>query len=227
MNMSAGQLEPVEQPARPGTRSTSWLWMGLVLLVLVAGACWYISAAFSGKGAPALAVDRRSVEQRDGLYFKAGETVPFSGLMYDYYPDGQAKLRTPVVGGRLSGEAMGWYTNGAVELLEFFENGLPHGPRLCWHPNGQLKSEGQLVQGRQEGVYRQWDEFGALRAEAAFQDGKPHGLSRAWNADGSLKAEAFLENGEVRSRHIYPDNTRQDLHALASEESRWKREQSK
>lgn len=227
MNTSDGQLESAEQPAHPGTRSIPWFWLGLALLVGVAGVWWYLSGAFSKKDAPSVAVDRRSLEQRDGLYFKAGETVPFSGLMYDYYPDGQAKLRTPVVGGRLSGEAMGWYTNGAVELLEFFENGLPHGPRLCWHANGQLKSEGQLVQGRQEGVYRQWDEQGTLRAEAAFQAGKPHGLSRAWNADGSLKAEAFLENGEVRSRHIYPENSRQDLQALASEESRWKREQSK
>ena len=153
-------------------------------------------------------VERSQLEVREELFFLPGTSHPFTGMITDSLPDGTVRLRSTVVGGRLHGESLGWFTNGVLELQEEFQQGAAHGLRTTWYPNGQMRSQGRLVAGKQDGMYHQWNEQGVLTTEASFEAGQPHGLSRAWHPDGSLKAEVRMNQGQVQERHVYPPGTR-------------------
>lgn len=160
-------------------------------------------------------VARSGLQNRDGIFYRGDSSTAFTGWLTDHAPDGSVRLRTAVVDGRLHGVSEGWTTNRTLELREYFQHGLPHGPRITWHPNGQKRSAGQMALGRQQGSYHQWTDAGALAAEAEFKDGKPHGISRAWHPSGCLKAEALMNNGEVVTRHFYPDGAQREPTLLA------------
>lgn len=198
----------------------TWALGGLLVASVAVAAFVHASVreleqAKAGEPAPA-SVARFRLEQRLGRFYRPKETTPFTGWVTDHFKTGAVSLRSAVVYGQLHGLSEGRFTNGVVELSEYFRHGRPDGTRTTWHPNGKKRSEGRLVAGKQEGTYRQWTEQGGLVAEAEFKDGKPHGISRAWHPSGWLKAEALMKHGEVVTRHFYPDGERREPTLLAA-----------
>lgn len=189
------------------------VWYGGLFLVIATATWIAVSIARRAPETPLpfssdVVMERKGLELRDGQFHVPGAATSYTGWLLDHYADGSPRVQSAVVNGRLHGESIGWFTNGAVELREGFQAGLAEGLRTTWHPNGEKRSQGQLREGRQEGLYQQWDESGHLMAEAEFSAGKPHGLSLAWYADGSLKAEARMVQGEVEERHFYAPGER-------------------
>ena len=71
------------------------------------------------------AVDRHSIEKRDGLYYQTNESEPFSGW---------AKTMSDSE-----------YGKGLTQ----FKDGKPHGPMMVWHENGQKEYEGTYKDGEE------------------------------------------------------------------------------
>jgi hypothetical protein len=212
---------PATKP-QPASRARQLLWSlaGSALVAVLTQASWQeLAEAQATESAPA-SVARFRLEERAGRFYRPGGSVAFTGWVMDYSRDGALRLRSAMVNGQLHGRSEGWFANGMIELREYFQQGRPHGSRTTWHLNGQKRSEGWLVAGQQQGRYCQWSEDGALVAEADFKDGKPHGISRAWYPSGCLKAEALMKNGDVQTRHFYPDGIQHESTLIAGVSTR-------
>jgi hypothetical protein len=103
------------------------------------------------------AVERDSLEERDGLIYQNNE--PFSGwgkMMYD---------------------------SGQVQLLVQLKDGKQDGLNTMWHENGQKWGEGTSKDGKADGLSTMWHENGQKRSEGTFKDGEEVS-AKHWNSKG-------------------------------------------
>lgn len=173
-------------------------------MVLILAAALVLTIPRSKKVEPA-EVFRSQLAQRDGVWYRQGDTTPFTGVMIETYETGERKARSEIAYGRLEGLSESWFTNGQRQRLEHFSAGISHGLRTKWHPNGGRLSEVQTVHGKLEGTFRRWYEDGSLHQEIQLVNGKAEGISRAYYPSGFLSAEARLSDGEVLSQTFWQD----------------------
>jgi antitoxin component YwqK of YwqJK toxin-antitoxin module len=150
-------------------------------------------------------VSRRDLALHDGRWYRVGGTNLYTGWMTDQYPDGTPLFRSAVSNGMFNGLSQGWYTNGQIQIQEFFQDNLSHGLRKKWYANGRLMSEATIVQGKLEGTFRRWHENGQLAEQIEMKDDKPDGLARAFYPSGFLHCETEVRAGVVVARHIHQD----------------------
>ena len=154
------------------------------------------------------------LEQRDGLYYAAGESSPFTG---EAETAGGSKGR--IERGLFAGAWLTYYGSGAVEtraayedgkqvlFTVFFESGarssemsfrdgVPHGPRRSWYESGSLRQENNFENGRPEGATRILDPNGNLLYLAEYSAGALDGEVSWYYPDGSKRWETHYANGE-------------------------------
>lgn len=85
------------------------------------------------------------LEERDGLVFKAGATLPYTGRRSSFYNNGRQ----------------------AAEL--YFKDGLKHGPYTMWDVDGIKEGELHYEQGELNGVHTIWYESGRKNSERPLQ----------------------------------------------------------
>jgi antitoxin component YwqK of YwqJK toxin-antitoxin module len=136
------------------------------------------------------------VSRSNDMMFASGATEPFTGSVVEYYKNGQLKSKTEVAEGKLQGVSHGYFTNGQMQVEEFFTNGVSHGVRKKWHMNGTLLSEGEIMGGKFHGAFKKYHENGKLAQEVMLSNGVPHGVSRAWDTNGTLLNTVEMRNGE-------------------------------
>src|SRR6266550_3254153 len=127
-------------PSPSHLRTRRWLsrraFLAGLALSLVGGACWLALRPAPTTPTEVVAapdVPRQSLTLRDGRWYRIGETNPFTGWMADYYPNGAPLFRSAVSNGLLNGVSEGWYTNGQVQIREFYKDNVADGLREKWH----------------------------------------------------------------------------------------------
>ncbi len=153
-------------------------------------------------------VRRDALTLRDGRRYRQDGTVPFSGVMTEFYADGTLQSRSVISNGLLEGLSEGWYTNGLKQVEEPYRAGVAHGVRVKWHENGQKLSEAPIASGKLEGVFKRWHANGTLAEEVPMRGGNPDGLARAFYPSGCLKSEAHLIEGKVVDQKSWADGER-------------------
>ena len=153
-------------------------------------------------------VRRDALTLREGRRYRPNETVPFTGVMTEFYGNGTLQSRSVLSNGLLEGLSEGWYTNGNKQVEELYRGGISHGLRVKWHENGQKLSEAPIVDGKMDGFFRRWHENGSLAEEVSMRNGNPDGLARSFYPSGCLKAEARLNNGTVVDQKSWADGER-------------------
>ena len=96
-------------------------------------------------------------DDKSGLCFVVGESIPFTGKATWHYANGQTMQETEFVDGKEHGQERWWYEDGARAGQCSYRDGLLDGPCLHWHPDGNTK-ELQVVYrgGRRDGVELVW-----------------------------------------------------------------------
>ena len=91
-------------------------------------------------------------DDKSGLCFVVGESIPFTGKATWHYANGQTMQETEFVDGKEHGQERWWYEDGARAGQCSYRDGLLDGPCLHWHPDGDTK-ELQVVYrgGRRDG----------------------------------------------------------------------------
>lgn len=74
-----------------------------------------------------------------GKLYKIDENKPFSGIVYNTYPNGQREY---------SGE---------------YKNGIPNGSLIYWYDNGKKMREGKLKDGKPLGRWVMYDDAGNIK----------------------------------------------------------------
>ncbi len=121
------------------------------------------------------AVDRDSIEERNGLYYQTNESEPYSGWTKKMYDSGQ------------------------VQGLAQFKDGERDGLFTAWYENGQKKAEGPAKDGKPNGRATTWYENGQKRSEATYKDGKEDGLFTTWHMNRQKSSESLYKDGELIS----------------------------
>lgn len=191
--------EATPQPTRRRSRS--------VLPAIVIAAAAILVALYFRRPAPAAVstLHRAQLTLKDGRLFRTGSELPFTGLMIETNALGGLLSRSSVSNGLLEGASEGFYTNGQIQVLEFFRGSISHGTRTKWHPNGVKASEGHISMGKVEGVFVRWAEDGTVAEEITMKSNEPSGPSRAYYPSGFIKAEARLENGKAIEQKFHSD----------------------
>jgi len=136
------------------------------------------------------------IVRSNDMMFASGATNPFSGSVVEYYSSGKLKSKTEILSGKLHGVSHGYFTNGQMQVEEFFTNGVSHGVRKKWHTDGQLLSEGEIIGGQFHGAFKKYHENGKMAQEVMLSNGVPHGISRSWDTNGTLVNTVEMANGK-------------------------------
>lgn len=147
---------------------------------------------------PAVAV---SVEVRaDGLGYRPGEAVPFTGESVELHPDltpAVALRRVPYVQGKKHGSVTRWTPKGKLLEDRRYEHGVP---KACtnYHSNGQKKIEIILnAHDKAEGPYYRWYDNGVLHVESGFDsEERFHGEEKIYDREGKLVGHYRNEHGK-------------------------------
>ncbi|OSM01529.1 toxin-antitoxin system YwqK family antitoxin [Magnetofaba australis] len=122
--------------------------------------------------------EMHELEIRGGLYYKKGESSPYSGPAVAYFP-----TRDEDDDKKIYKEA-------------FFANGKPDGTWVTYFHNGGRK-EVKYAFGKINGQVRVFDARSKVREETTYVNGRRHGGQTAFNKEGKP-----VEN------HFYKDNIR-------------------
>jgi len=207
-------MTPAEGSTRPHTGSAFGVrWGGLFLLLMLLGgsAVWLTSSHHAVKPQPVRKnqtveeVSLMTLVRTNGLFFKSGQTNPFSGAWIGTNSDGVLLSRTQIKEGRIHGLSEGWYTNGVLQVREHFVNGLEDGLREKWYFDGTRMLRGMLVAGKFEGEFERWHTNGVLSEKMTMRNGKPDGLASSYYPSGNKKKEVIFSGGAVISDSFWQD----------------------
>lgn len=172
---------------------------GALVIVIVLGLALFRDPSRTTKPAASLILELplSELQLRAGRLYSKSDTNAFTGWMFERYPDGTLKSRTPVLNGLLHGISQGWHTNGQLQVTETFREGVSQGVRTKRYPNGNKLSEASIVDGQLHGLFRRWHENGALAEEVNMNHGQPDGPAKSYSPDGSLIRQFTLRSGKI------------------------------
>jgi len=181
-----------------------------VFAVGLVAVMWIIMARQATKSHPGPPPEtpRREMVQNAGLWYRQGQTNPFTGCMVDYYPNGALLSRCEISNGLPNGLSETWYTNGQIQVREHFKDGVSHGQREKWHENGSRLSLAMIADGKVNGTFRSWYDNGQLSERIEMRAGKPDGTAWAYYPSGFLKAETSVHEGDILQRTSWKDGER-------------------
>lgn len=95
----------------------------------------------------------------DAFFYK---NIPFTGIWYCYYENGQIAEINHYLGGLPHGETKEWYENGQLKHQRTHVMSMSClGEHITWYPNGIIKEYAKIAYGVQL-AYRRFDEKGNL-----------------------------------------------------------------
>jgi antitoxin component YwqK of YwqJK toxin-antitoxin module len=184
----------------------------LAVLAVATVLCIYLERRRTpNKVAPLRETRTREMVQNGGRWYKIGETNVYTGWMVDFYPGGTRCSRSEISNGLLHGVCEMWYTNGQMQVREYYKDGISDGLREKWHENGSRLSEATIAEGKVTGTFRSWHDNGQLSEQIEMKVGRPDGVALAYYPSGFLKAETTMDNGTLRNRKTWKDGERTNI----------------
>ena len=76
------------------------------------------------------------LEERDGLFYRPGDDVPFSGTLKNFWESGDLKSVCQIENGKLYGEHKIYWDNGQLSFYICYKDGVPHGHNYGFWKDG-------------------------------------------------------------------------------------------
>lgn len=136
-------------------------------------------------------IDARQLEIDNGLFYKKGESDPFTGLVENF----SASYRNGVRFSKITPKNIG-------SCRAQFKKGKLHGDFECFSDNDERVSIIKLENGKKEGQEAVWDSAtGNLLYEVEFNNNAKHGKEITYDSTGENVIEkAIFSNGNVVSQ---------------------------
>lgn len=113
----------------------------------------------------------------DGLVYKIGDSVPYSGGIKTFFDGGGVFERMLLHRGQKHGPYEKYYENGKLSRRSGYKEGKLHGSHEKWYPGGQKAVKGQYLEGVEVGEFTWWHDNGFRSERGSYKNGKEHG---AW-----------------------------------------------
>ena len=108
---------------------------------------------------------------RDGITYHQDTNEPITGIVEEFYENGQLKVRQYYKDGKGDGLHEGFYTNGQLEFRQTYKDGKVDGWWESYHINGQVRGSGSVIEGNQDGVYVWFDSNGVPIMTRTYKNG--------------------------------------------------------
>ena len=158
-------------------------------------------------------LESNNLIDRGGLMYAPNDDKPFTGIVFDFYENGEKELDGNYRKGLMNGEWTYYHENGQIHgegrfidgdgsnLSEL--SGIPFNGRSgrwkFWYENGQKEGEGIYKDGKEDGLFTYWNENGQKWREGTFKDGELDGKWTVWNENGQKKVEQTYKDGSLIS----------------------------
>ena len=139
-----------------------------------------------GCGSDTIKLESNNLIDRGGLMYAPNDDEPFTGIVFDFYENGEKKLDGNYRKGLMNGKWTYYYENGQKKVEAMMKDGKLDEKATRWHENGKKESEGTYKNGEQDGLWTEWYENGQKSYEGTFKDGLLDGSPKKWNEDGSM-----------------------------------------
>ena len=93
-------------------------------------------------------VEENKLVNRGGLRYEINSDDPFTGIVVEYWPNGQKEQEWEYRDGKLHGTTTNWYENGQKWSETEFRDGKAHGQMIVWYKNGKKQREGAFRNGK-------------------------------------------------------------------------------
>ena len=77
--------------------------------------------------------------QFEGKIYRLNEEEPYSGIVFDEYPNGQREYEGLYKTGKPNGNLVYWYENGSIKREGRLKNGSPIGKWTYYNPDGSIQ----------------------------------------------------------------------------------------
>ena len=176
-------------------------------------------------------LDINNLIDRGGLMYAPNDVEPFTGIVFDFYENGEKELDGNYRKGLMNGEWTYYHENGQIREQGRFIDGdgstpdgvypdwmadslisiLPpfdgrSGKWTYWYGDGQKRSEGTYKDGKWDGLLTEWYETGQKERETTYKDGEYDGLYTGWYDNGQKFWEDTYKDGELISSKCWDVN---------------------
>lgn len=142
-------------------------------------------------------VKASDLESKNGIYFKKGETAPFTGTYEAFYDDGTLRETGSLEKGMVSGVTTKYYSNGNKAFERSYLKSSAHGDSKEYYSNGKVKQEGTFLNGKEDGIWSFYYETGEKQADITFDNGVQQGDYLEYRKDGSLLKKFYFVDGQL------------------------------
>lgn len=147
-----------------------------------------IFAFLAGPGTVRAQTELSSLEDRDGVLYAAGASIPFSGDVV------QGPLSGQLVNGRRHGEWVHRHEAGWVDYKITFDSGERVAQNVFFE-DGSMQGETFYRNGRFHGPFKRWDRHGTMRTHFVYADGQMQGTQRIYATNGEILLSSEYDNG--------------------------------
>jgi antitoxin component YwqK of YwqJK toxin-antitoxin module len=163
-----------------------------LLIALVCGVIVFLNVFFKPDN------DKTTVS-RDYLGFRADTaylgSLPYTGLMTNYYRGGQVEIRGQYIDGKKQGLWEEFYDNGQLGKVCSYRHGKADGNVTEYFFDGGIKTSGTMADGKKDGLFREFFSNGRKMKEELYSHGVLHGQYRTWVENGSPETQGYYRNG--------------------------------
>ena len=131
---------------------------------------------------------------RDGIRYHQDTNEPVTGIVEEFYEDGQLLSRKNYIDGKEDGPYELFYENGQLNTRGNYIDGKEDGLFEEFYRNGQLFSRKNLKDGKEDGLRELFYENGKLWERGNYKDGKQDGLYENFHDDGRLLYKGNYKN---------------------------------
>jgi hypothetical protein len=132
-------------------------------------------------------------KNQDTVFYKAH---PFSGLVYDNYPNRDTAFILSYLNGLQEGITRKWYPNKQLMEERLYINGHKEGVHRGWWPDGKPKFFFEVSDDEYTGLFKEWYKTGQIAKIFHYKDGQEQGSEKMWWQDGKIRANYVIVNGE-------------------------------
>lgn len=138
--------------------------------------------------------NNRFLSQKRGILYY--HQSPYTGLVYEKYPDGHFALQMPYTNGKQDGVMKSWYPNHVLQQERLFTEGKKQGLHKGWWANGRAAFEYHFTDDEYNGTVKEWDGNGKPYRAFHYSMGHENGRQQMWWPDGSVRANYVVRNGQ-------------------------------
>jgi len=139
--------------------------------------------------------NKSTTAYRITLVKKAGVYDTENGKKTEYYYDDVVKTEYTLLNGKLNGKLMTYHSNGKLEKMGNYVNGVENGLFKKYDDSGNLEAEYTMSNGELNGPLKTYYYNAQLKKSGTYLKGKENGNFVEYNENGNKEVEYTMTNG--------------------------------